>query len=260
MIACGISIPERDWRTWLDTVGDLERVRSVEVPASLLVGEPESLRLCEHYGLRILHAGNLLPADVARYLSETPAAGRPDVSACLKDMLAQCRDAGVRSVSIDLGLDRIRQDSYERDADERLRLLRSLVGVADELRVTVCVHVRYPRAFPGSKAWGSAANLVHDAMHPRCKLAVDLVPADFPENLDAAELVRVCYVHTAVFRFCYDPSLGETLTDEMQEVWSSVMHEHSFKGSVIFCPRTSEDQAIAEACRRIDGWSRLYAS
>jgi len=181
------------------------------------------------------------------------------VSACLKTMLVQCRDAGARSVSLDLGLDRIKQKTYEQDVEERLRLLRSLLGVADELRVTVCVQVRFPRAFPSSKAWESAANLVHDVMHPRCRLVVDLVPADFSGDLDVAELVRLCYYHTAVYRFHYDPSIGDVLTDSMQDTCARAMLDHNFKGAVVFCPRAIEQEAITEACRRIDTWSRLYS-
>ncbi len=260
MITCAVSIDESRWRPWLDAVGSMQVVRDVELPAGLVVDEPAALALADHCGLRVSLAHDLLPSDVTRYLGESPAAGRSDVIACLQDIIGRCRASGVRAVTLELGLDRIGDTTYEENFAERLRLLRGLMPVADRERIAVCVQVRYPRSYPSSKAWEYAGTLVHEVMHPSCRLAVDLVPGEFAPDAQPEDLVRLCYFRTELFRFHYDPALGEDLADGGQAEWAGALHRHGYKGAVVFCPRIDGEDGMEEACRNIDRWAQMYAA
>ena len=260
MIICAVSVAEVSWRCWLDAVSNMRVVRDVELPVATLAEPPGALALAEHYGLSVPHARDLLPADTARYVSETPSLGRDGLLQCLDRSLDDCRAAGVRSASLEMGLDRIGDDTFEEDFAERAKLLRCLMPLADERRLTVCVQVRQPRAFPRSKEWEHAANLVHDLMHPCCRLALNVVPAECGPGFDVQEFVRSCYFHIGVVRFHYDPQLGENLGDDAQREWAAALRSHGFRGAVVFCPKLTDDDAIPRACERIDAWAELYGA
>jgi len=259
MIFCAVSVVDANWKQWLEAIGDMRVVRGLECSASFLVSTPDFQAAAKRDNLRISHARDLLPADMARYLTESPALGRGDVLDCLKKTLAQCQACGVESVCLQMGLDRIGDATFDHDMNERVRLLRALMPAADRHKLTVCLRVRHPRAFPGSKEWERAAHLVHEVMHPCCRLALDFFPAEVPPDHDLEELIRSCCFHVGVVRFHYTPSLGETLDAASQARWAKLLQQHGYKGAVVFCPNVTEEDGIATACEKIDQWAEAYA-
>ena len=258
MMTCAVSVAETAWDLWLGAVSNMKIVRDVELPAALLVAEPGPLALCQHHGLSVSHVRDLLPPDLARYLSESPVRGRDDVLAALKEILLKCRSAGTHCVSLEMGLDRMGEDTFEDDSAVRVKLLRGLIPIADRQRLTVCVQARYPRSFPTSKEWERAGSLIHDVMHPRCRLTVNTVPNELPRGFDVKDFVRSCCFRMGVVRFLYDPGLGANLVPESQAEWAAALRHHGFRGVVVFCPRVSEPEAVDEACARIDECATFY--
>ena len=212
MIPCAVSIPETNSVDWITAVANTTHIREVELPATLLQEAGPAFAQVEHNGLHVLHVRELLPADVSRYLAEQPAKGRSDVLGCFQKGLESCNRAGTRHASFDVGLDRIGAGPHDDGLEQRVKLLRALVPAAERNRITLCVQIRFPAAFPGSKAWDHAANLVHEVMHPRCRLALSLFPAEFPEDFEVEALVRRCYFNVGVLRFHYRPDLGDIPT------------------------------------------------
>jgi len=237
----------------------MKTVRDVECSAAVLAAGPEPLALARRLGLRVAHARDLLPPDVARYLTESPARGREDIQACLKKTLALCHAAEVGSVCLQMGLDRIGEATFQHDLGERVRLLRALMPDAERLKMTVCVRVRFPRAFPGSKEWEHAGNLVHDVMHPCCRLALDLVPGELPHPAEVEKMLRTVCFNTGLVRLHYQPSAGEQLDPASQAQWSTALQKHGFKGGVVYCPRLGSEEAIAAVAAQIDAWAAAFA-
>lgn len=255
MISCAVGVTEPQWRDWLHEVGNLKVVRDIELPVSLLAHDAEAMRQVENRGLRLVVAHDLLPADVARHLAESSTLDRGNVLACLEETLDHCRNAGARLVTLEMGLNRIAEAGAAEALAERVAFLRQLVPVADERRLTICVQVRTPRSFPGSREWEHAANVVHEVMHPACRLAVNLVPADLPGDFDIAAFVRSCTFHLGVLRFHYAPALGDALDGAALDAWHEVLLQHGFRGSMVFCPRVGGGAGIGEVCAGIDRWA-----
>ncbi len=259
MISCAISLPEADWQQWLHAMGNMRIVRDLELPVSLLQDVPDVLPQAEQQGFHLLHAHDLLPSDVARYLSESSVRGSHDLLTYLRETVVNCQLAGARYVSMEMGLDRIGEHTFEVDLGERVKLLRALMPAADQHRITLCLQVRYPRSFPGCRDWEYAGNLVHEVMHPNCRLAVNLFPNDLPPDFDIDQFVATSYFHVAVIRFHYSPMLGESLETKQQRAWAAALQKHAFKGVVIFCPKTANVEGAASACADVDGWAEYYA-
>ena len=258
MINCAASIDATNWEIWLDAVANMPALREVEVPAELLLGEPRLLAAANQYGLQISYVRNLLPPHISRYLGESPARGREDIAASLRELLLKCEAAGSRMVSLDLGLDRMKEQSFDQDLAERVRLLRGLIPAADKYRMMLCLNVRHPRGYPASKEWEYAANLVHEVMHPACRLAVNVFPAECPADFNVDRFVGSCYYHIGVIRFHYDPALGESLVEEEQKQWSEALHRHAFKGAVIFCPTMISEDGVTDTVAAIDALLAYY--
>jgi hypothetical protein len=259
MITCAVSVADEVWKAWFEAVGNMKAVRDLECSAAVLAAGAEPMALARRLGLRMAHARDLLPPDMARYLTESPARGREDVLACLKKALALCHGAGVSSVCLQLGLDRIGDATFQHDLGERVRLLRALIPDAERLKLTVCVRVRYPRAFPGSKEWEHAGSLVHEVMHPCCRLALDLVPAELTGSDGADAVLRAVGFNTGLIRLHYQPAAGEQLDPASQARWATALNQHGFKGGVVYCPRVTSEEAIRGAAAQIDAWAAAFA-
>lgn len=260
MITCAVSVADEAWKAWFEAVGNMKAVRDLECSAAVLAAGAEPLALARRLGLRMAHARDLLPPDIARYLTESPARGRDDVLAYLKKTLALCHAAGVNSVCLQMGLDRVGESTFQHDFGERVRLLRALMSEADRLKLTVCVRVRHPRAFPGSKEWEHAGNLVHEVMHPCCRLALDLVPAELSGPEEVETILRAVCFNTGLVRLHYQPAVGEQLEPASQAQWAAALNRHGFKGGVVYCPRVGSEEAIGAAAAQIDAWAAAFAS
>jgi len=245
MIPCAVSIPETNLDEWLETVADTARIRHIELPAVRLRAPDNAMAWAEQLGLRLLHARELLPANLAPYVAEQPLRDREDLRNCLQQALEQCRDAGGAYASLDVGLDRMPDAAAADGLTARVRLLRALLPVAEHGRVTLGVQVRVPPPFPGSRAWHHAANLVHEVMHPRCRLTLDLVPAEFDTDFDVAAFVRRCCFTAGLLRFHYRPDLGEEPAPARHRLWAAALVRHGFRGGVVFVP---DAPVLAPAC------------
>lgn len=259
MISCAISVAESQWSDWLREIGNLKVVRDIELPVSLLAQDADAMRAVENHGLRLVVAHDLLPAETARHLAESSGLDRGDVLTCLEETFEHCHNAGARFVTLEMGLNRVSEASADAELAGHIAFLRQLVPLADELRLTICVQVRTPRPFPGSREWEHAAYVVHEVMHPACRLAVNLVPADLPGDFDISAFVRSCTFHLGVLRFHYAPALGDVLDSVALDAWHEVLQQHGFRGSLVFCPRAAGDTGIGEACARIDRWATRKA-
>ena len=259
MITPALRIPDVDWEGWLDAVAETTRLRSVELSASLLTEEAAACELVRHYGLAVAHVCHLLPPDVSRYLFETPPATRDDILKHLRHVLRQCTNTDASAVSIEVGLERIREPTFEDDVKARATLVHDLLGTPAGPGPTLCLHVRHPPSFPGSREWGHAANLIHETAEPRLRLALNLFLHELPHDTDVDRFVRSCCRQLAVVRFHYQPGLGEELAPRAQEEWGRSRRWHGFKGIVVFCPHLPGSEAIAEVCRKADDLAPIYA-
>lgn len=259
MITPALRIPDADWAEWLDAVAETAHLRSVELSASLLAEDAAACERVRHYGLAIGHACHLLPPDVSRYLFETPLATRDDIVKHLRQVLKKCSDMGAGAVSIEVGLERIHEPTFEDDVKARAALVHELLGSPEVPGPPLCLHVRHPPSFPGSREWGHAANLIHETDEPRLRLALNLFPHELPQETAVDQFVRSCCRQLAVVRFHYEPSLGEELDPRVQEAWGHSLRWHGFKGVVVFCPHLTGNHAIGEICSQADDLAPLYA-
>jgi hypothetical protein len=256
MINCAVRMPEDGWQDALRVAGDLTVIRHLEVPGSVLLGEPDVVSHAERLGLKVLVAQDVLPGHVARYLAEAPVAGRADVPAALQSLVAECLDRGVRFVTLDVGL--ARAGDRGTGLRDRVALLRALMPTAGSARGVVCLQVRTPPEEPDSREMDYAANIVHDVMHPSCRLCVNVVPADLPDDFDGAAFVRDLYHSTALVRFHYSPLFGEDLDEDSQTVWATALRHHAFRGAVVFCPTVGDTAALPRVFADLERWAAMY--
>ena len=248
MIPC-MSVSDRYWRQWFAALSDTPGIRDVELSADLLESEPAVVEAVEQHGFHIHAVRDLLPASIARYLADTSPPVRDAVTERAAAVLRQCDGLGANAVMLDLGIGSIRKDQIDEQMRQRSRLLTHLVASTEDSSLTLSLPVRYPRPYPGSREWEYTANLVHDVMHPRCRLALNIFPAE--EDFQLERLMRSIYFRTCLIRFHYEPAAGESVEDWFSQDWHNALERHGIHGPLVFCPRLRSEDAIPEACRRV---------
>jgi hypothetical protein len=261
MISVAIRLSEDQLDLWLEAVSNLTVVRAVELPAAVLAGQgtPFETRLAAN-GLRVLHATQLLPAGFVTRLAVAGDRARDVLLAQARAALGRCRAFQLRYLSCDLELEVAAAARLEPAIREQTALVRHLLPVAVEAGQILCIPVRHPPPYPGAREWSLACNLVHEVLHPACRLALNLVPADLEAGFDLAAFLRDCLFHLAVIRIHYEPFLDSAGANRVVlEEWAAVLRRQGFKGCVVFCPAAATADGIRTACRQVDAVAPAFA-
>jgi hypothetical protein len=251
-----VRIGMTDWREWLLSVADTQRLRRLELPAELL--EPQAaatLRLLEHLGLSVLHVADAIPANLSRYASESGLAENEAGLAALVRSTRARLQGRTHFSSLDLGLDRLQAEGVEEGLRRRGRFLRTLLGGLEASGVTLAVRVRLPRPFAGSHEWEWAANLLHDVVGAPAGLALDVVMSDLLEESDVEALLRECAAHLAVVRLHFRWRWGESPTDAVWERWCGALRHHPGRLGVVFCPHEPPLASAGALLADIQRWA-----
>jgi hypothetical protein len=251
MIDPVIRLKTPDWREWLFAVANTGTLRQVELSVDLLT-DPELKTQLEHYGIRVVHGGDLLPAHIGRYLWETTPVPWEQVLANTTERLHLLDEWGIRATSLDLGMGRIAAETCGSGLEPRVEFLQRLRAEAESLEICLGVDTRYPREYPLSKAWEYAVNLVREISLDYCRLSLDLFAGELAEDFDLAAFVRRVYLTVETVRFHFNPCLGETLDNLRTADWLKTLQAHEFRGQFIFCPEQVPTDECAKVCEQID--------
>ncbi len=255
-----VRIPERGWKKWIDAVAAGAGTRALDVPASLAFEAPAFQADAGHLDLTPVHVHGLLAPGTAANLFNAGPGVRGELRTHIRSLLNRAEAAGIRTLDLDLGLDRIPESDIETGLMQRSEFLRSLLEYGPESGggPALCVSVCFPLAYPGAKTWDWAANLIFEVMHPRCRLAVDVFPCELAPDFDIPAFVRDWYLQAALIRFHWRPGQGETLESANQAQWAAALRRHAFKGSVVFCPRPRHADSAPAVCSEIQSLCSLY--
>jgi len=258
MHEAAIRVGLSDWREWLLSVADTRTLRRLELPGELLESASgEALRRIGHLRLAVLHVADALPATLSRYASE---AGLTDDGNAMTALLRGVRDrlcGGVRLTSVDVGLDRLRDEDFDTGLRRRAHLLRRLIHDLEPLGVAVAVRVCMPRPFAGSHEWEWAGNLLHELSDERCGLAVDVAMPDLPETFDPDTLLRDCSSHLALLRLHFRWGWGESPAEAEWQRWAGALRRHAGPLGIVFCPREVPLNCAAPLLGDVERWASL---
>ena len=255
MIECALSIPATEsWQAWVRAAADLPLLRSLECPGELL--EEDGLAVAaDRAGLEWVHVHDLLPPATARHLAETTLPDAASWRRSIDRLTGACACLGVRRASLDLGLDRLIGTDFSDGLERRLHLLAPFFGAEASWPLDLCVDVRRPPAFPGSREWEAAGNLIHELQGKPFGLCVDVYPAEPGPDFALDEFLRQCVLHTRVLRILYCPRLGDAIDCETRERWSTALRRHGFRGVVVFCPRVTDPDELPRILASADRWA-----
>jgi len=254
MITVGISVPQANAEVWLERIANLETLRDVELSAADIDEMRRLARRAERLGLHVPFARDLLPVELGRYLDELGPEARTELGAALGERLACCRELGATFISVGVGLDQVRADRAECAIRTRAALLRQVIPKADVHGASVCFPVRFPLAFPQSREWELATNVVHELMAPGCRLGVCVFPAELGSSFDVSRFLRSHGLQIGLIRFCYEPALGEALVPDELRGWARTLKRYGFRGGILLAPCGVAEDGIAAATRQTDGW------
>ncbi len=258
MLSTAISVPEDGIETWIAALADTGSPRSVEVPLSALLRTPSMAPVLERNGLRIAGVTRTVPPGFTAHYLAADAAARRHLEQQLRGALHPCRTCGARRVLLEFEIEEIEHAGSASAAPlgQTAELLRVLLPNAVESGLVLCLPVRLPFPFPGARAWTTAGNLIHEVMHPACRLAVNLFPSELPPGFDLPTVLRDCFFHLESLRIHLAADAAAEVTRHTR--WATDLHRHGFRGAVVFCAQASSPEGIAAACGDIRTLADLY--
>lgn len=252
-----VSVPDQNTEAWLDAVAEFEALRDVEVSAVLFQEESRAnlLKLASRNGLHPRMVRNLIPGEVGRNLEALPDTEIDRLAEKLREDLSDYGEEGAYSVVLDLGLEKIDEKDEDGALRRRVTFVRRFLPTIESRDLQLLIPVRYPPPHPGACTWETATNLVHEVMHPACRLLVNFYPGEAEDDFDRTAFVRRCALHLGAIRFIYEPMLGETPNVDTLEAWRETLMWHGFRGALIFAPRISDVDAVRPACSKISEYA-----
>ena len=260
MTTTALSIPDSNWNMWVEAVADTRYIRHLEVPAELVLsGDAALSETAAQSGLRVSFVRDLVAPEAARNATELADAPRHELIGNLCSRIKCAGDYGVSLGTLDVGVGNIPAENPEKELARRVQFLRRLMPAAAEAEVTIALPARYPPAYPGARQWENVGNIIHEVMHPECKFAVDVFPAELPPDFDIPQFLRQCGYQMGVVRFNYEPLLGEGFEPGQDELWARALQRHAFRGGVVFRPRNVEsEEAVKRVCTTADRWANTF--
>jgi hypothetical protein len=259
MINCAIRIHDQAWQDWLEPVAATRRLCAVECSAGLF-SEADFPAQLNKYGIRCLHARDLLPGDTAAFLSES--ASEEELIALRRNLFGIMISAAATDTqvfSLQLRLDRISAEKPAQQLERHAQLLQPLLAAPLDKPYQLAIQVRQPRPYPQSREWDHALDICQRAKSPRIGLAVHLHPDDF-DNLESFKpVLDSCFEHLRVLCFHYNPLLSETLFDDEQLSCSEELKARNYQGLVVFCPVTDERSNLQGVCEDALSWADFYS-
>lgn len=251
MTRIAVSVPDENAGEWIEAVAAMKRCRTIELSADTL-SDRDAVALAARQGLLIGALRDLMPPEVGRHFADLSGTAQNRLVALLSARIRAASQAGAPVTSMRLGLDCIGHASIERDISIRAAFLKQLAAALDSQNVTLCLPLRCPPAYPTSREWDLAVNILQDAMHPRLRICLDIFPWELGTETDPAGFARKVGFHLGAVRLIYEPLLGETLPREFLKSWAAALRWHGFNGVAILAPRVRDPDFIGKVCRDID--------
>ena len=255
MIEFAVAVQPNGWPAWIENAANLKFVRSLECPGELLNTHRDLFAAADHQGLHWVHVRDMAPRTIGRHAGEGISYEGLHWHDVVADLMKSCAALGVRSVSLDAGLDRISESGFDEAFQRRLALLEPVLLHAGSWGLRLCVEVRQPVAFPGSREWSYAGNLLYELRDHEVALCVNVAPVELAGDFDMDTFARRCALRTSVIRLMYYPHRGESPGDEMLAAWWKALRRHGFHGVVVFCPRVDDPDALPGILSRVDQWA-----
>lgn len=245
-----LSVPDNDADTWINNVSELEGIDNLEVSPASIADQRNFTRIVRKAGLQIRTIRELIPQEVGRNLESLTAEEKGRTVAALHDKIAMYSEEGVETVSLSLGLrntTRINDEALE----QRITFVRRLLTALESRSMQVLISVRYPPPYPGSLAWEAATNIVHDVMHPACRIRAEIYDGEIEDGFAIAPFVKSCAFHLGGLKFVYEPMLGETPRLDDLRCWLDNLQWHGYRGDIVFAPKVTGADAVRTACRKV---------
>ncbi len=229
------SIPDSNQSAWLDQVAQSDVLRVLELPCEYL-DTPSQWQSLSDRGLTVAAARDLIAPEAMRNLSGLSETHRNQLLSLAGSRLARLREHGVGTVVFDFGIGRHAGDDTSSQFGLSVRFLRDLMVAAAPQDVNVCLQARFPFVFPQSPQWDLIGNLIHEVMHPNCRLTLDLFASELEDGFEEREFLRQCGYHLSVLRFCFEPMAGQKLLADSASAWRNALANYLFKGLVVLRP------------------------
>ena len=210
-------------------------------------------------GKKIFSIYELLPKNVSRNWSDSPANIKKELVEHLRKQVSLASSRGVTFSRIDLGLDTIKPGFEIHELNVRASLIAPVLAEAEKCGVTLCQPIRFPKAFPKTQEWRFGSMLISSLLHKNYKLEIDVFPMETSVS-QLHNIMKKLFYYPEVIRFIYEPAMDGGLDSKQFKNWVDALKAQGFKGTIIFSPIFDSFDALDTELSRAAQLIRDYDS
>ncbi len=226
-----LSIPDQQAEQWLHVLADIDSSCQLELSFDVL-NRTELMENIAVKDLKIAAVRYPLVPEITRNVGKLSDPMRQQALYMFRERVALLHGREIDKTIIDAGFGRPEMVESGGGFDEKVNFIKELMPAAASYEVQVCLRSRFPPAYPGDPQWDHVGNIIHEVMHPNCRLALDLFPNETEPEFSPQRFLRECGYHIALIRFNFDPLANEALSTELMSSWRQALEKYNFRGDI----------------------------
>lgn len=191
---------------------------------------------------RIVNIVDVIPSSLASGIVDQDKKIIQDFRLQLAGLLSRMNSLGIFSFTMDNGIEGIPRD--EDHAEKLVDFIKSVAPMLYDKKTFLNLPVRVPETLKGSPE--KYLKFKTDLMSPCIKFAVNIYPHDLKRDYSPDELLRFYRFDLGIVRIVYEPEIGNRLVEKHVEPWIKYLKKNNYRGSLMFCPRLSSEESLAE--------------
>jgi len=191
---------------------------------------------------RVINVVDIIPSSIAAGIVEQDGRIIHDFRLRLSDLINRMNSQGIFSFTMDNGIEAIPRDP---DHAERLTsFIKTITPILYDKKTFMNMPVRIPETFKGAAE--KYLNFKTGLMSPYTRFAVNIYPHDLKRDYSPEDLLRFFRFDIGTVRIVYEPEIGNRLVEKHVEPWTEYLVKNHFAGPLLFCPRVSDEESLAE--------------
>ena len=228
-----------------------EYFTGVELPAYYL-SNAKLPELINNSNLRITNIIDLIQNSISRGVIDQSEKVQSDIFEYINSTINKNYNLKFNCFSLDLGFT---PDSSDKDLSKlKINFLKRFMNTLYSKDITMLLPVRIPDTPPINVQGIFMQKILHEVMLNKYKICLNLHPHEIKRRYSPKNVLQWYDFDLKTVRIIYEPETGNSLTEKLLKYWLDPLDSISFKGDIIFCPKTTNFSLLENEIKKLTGF------